>query len=94
MSRRVRDLVGLLARLFLGGVLLAAGVSKIGDLTGSVQAVVAYQLLDYELAEVIGATLPVEEIARDTGLFLAGAWLVVRPHTLGAVDTLITAGRR
>lgn len=57
------DLVGLLARLALGGVLLVAGALKIGDPTGSIQSVVAYRLVDYRLAEMIGLMLPVVEIA-------------------------------
>ncbi|MCE0487573.1 MauE/DoxX family redox-associated membrane protein [Ornithinimicrobium sediminis] len=155
MSPRVLDAVGLVARLVLGVVLLVAGWLKVGDLTGSVQAVVAYELVGYELARFIGVTLPVveiavgallvlglftrasalvgtllmlvfvagiasawtrglaidcgcfgdggpvdpedtrylEEILRDIGLAVAGLWLVARPHTLAAVDTLLRRGR-
>lgn len=38
---RAPDLLRLLARLVLGGVMLVAGVLKVTDLTGSVQNVVA-----------------------------------------------------
>ncbi|QDO88873.1 DoxX family membrane protein [Ornithinimicrobium ciconiae] len=152
MSRqRWADLIGLLCRLALGGVLLAAGLLKVGDTTGSIQSVVAYRLFDYQLAEMIGLMLPVVEIAlglllvlglltrwsaalgallmvvfiagiasawarglaidcgcfgtggpvdpsetaylseivRDAALFGAGLWLVVRPRSLLALDTLI-----
>ena len=62
------DLLGLLARLALGGVLLVAGWIKIRDITGSVQSVLAYELVPYELARVIAVLLPVVEIA--VGLLL------------------------
>lgn len=57
------DVVGLLARLALGGVLLAAGLLKIGDLTGSVQSVIAYELFPYEVSRFLGTVLPILEIA-------------------------------
>jgi uncharacterized membrane protein YphA (DoxX/SURF4 family) len=66
---RLLDLVGLLARLLLGGVLLVAGWLKITDLTGSVQSVVAYDLFPYAVSQLIGSTLPVLELA--LGLLLA-----------------------
>lgn len=145
------DLAGLVARLALGGVLLAAGTLKMGDPTGSIQSVVAYRLVDYRFAEMIGLMLPVVEIAlglllilglltrwsalagavlmlvfiagiasawarglsidcgcfgtggpvdpsdtaylteivRDAGLAAAGAWLVIRPRSMLALDTLL-----
>lgn len=67
---RWADVVGLIARLALGGVLLVAGALKVGDPTGSIQSVVAYRLFDYHIAELIGLMLPVVEIA-------LGALLVV-----------------
>lgn len=65
MMRRetVLALVGLAGRLALGGVLLAAGLLKVTDTTGSIQSVVAYQLFSYPVAELIGLMLPVLEIA-------------------------------
>ncbi|MGB5951406.1 MAG: DoxX family protein [Ornithinimicrobium sp.] len=148
------DIIGLLARLSLGGVLLVAGYIKAVDFDASVRSVVAYDLFDFRVAEFIGITLPIieiavgltlilglftrlsgalgallmvifiagiasawarglsidcgcfgtggpvdpsatrylEEIIRDIALGLAGLWLVVRPHTLFAVDGLL--GRR
>jgi uncharacterized membrane protein YphA (DoxX/SURF4 family) len=65
--------VGLLARLVLGGVLLVAGWVKIVDITGSVQSVLAYDLLSYELARVVGIMLPIVEIA--VGLLLVAGLL-------------------
>lgn len=154
-SARSLDLVGLAARLVLGGVLIAAGLPKAMDLTGSVQNVLAYELFDYGTARLIGTVLPVLEIAlglllvvglltraaaaaggllmlvfiagivsawsrglaidcgcfgtggpvdpeettylvdilRDLVLLALAAWLVVRPRTPLALDTLPTKGR-
>jgi uncharacterized membrane protein YphA (DoxX/SURF4 family) len=82
--RRVAGLVGLLARLALGGVLLAAGMLKLVDLDGAVRSVVAYDLLDYEIAAFIGLTLPVLEVA-------VGALLILGLLTRGsaAVGTVL-----
>lgn len=86
MTRNWRDWVGLAARLILGGVLLVAGLLKIGNLGESVLAVQAYQLLPYELTFVVGYALPVVEVILGalliSGLLtrwsgLAGALLMV-----------------
>ncbi|WP_328701842.1 DoxX family protein [Aestuariimicrobium ganziense] len=61
-SSRVKDVIGLVARLILGGVLLYAGLSKVGNLEQSVLAVRAYQLLPWDLAAWVGYGLPVFEI--------------------------------
>lgn len=55
-------MVGLISRLVLGGALLVAGLTKIGDLDQSVLAVRAYQLLPWDLAAWVGYGLPVFEI--------------------------------
>ena len=60
---RHRDVVGLVARLLLGGVVLVAGLLKVGHLETSARAVRAYQLLPYDLAGVIGYGLPILEVA-------------------------------
>lgn len=60
---RHRDVVGLVARLLLGGVVLVAGLLKVGQLETSARAVRAYQLLPYDVAGVIGYGLPILEIA-------------------------------
>jgi uncharacterized membrane protein YphA (DoxX/SURF4 family) len=145
---RVRDLVGLLARLVLGVVVLAAGLLKVGHLETSARSVRAYQLLPYDVAGYLGYGLPIlevavgvllvlglftrfsavvggflmvvfiigiasawarglsidcgcfgkggtiassqtqypQEIARDVGLFLCAAWLVVRPRTAYSLE--------
>lgn len=82
-----RDVVGLLSRLVVGGVLLVAGGLKLADLTSAVQSVVAYQLFPYELARFIGTTLPVVEVA--VGLLLV-LGLLTRP-TAAAAGLLLLA---
>ncbi len=67
---RLPDVVGLLARLVLGGVLIAAGLLKVGSPSASARAVRAYQLLPFDLAAYVGYALPVVEI-------LVGVLLVV-----------------
>lgn len=59
----VADLVGLVLRLGLAGVLGYAGWTKVVDLTGSVQNVLAYELFSYEVARAVGVLLPVLELA-------------------------------
>ena len=61
-SRGIKDWVGLLARLVLGGALFIAGALKIGDLESSVQAVRAYQLVPYDLAKWVGYAMPAIEL--------------------------------
>jgi uncharacterized membrane protein YphA (DoxX/SURF4 family) len=61
---------GLLARLLVGGVLLWAGLLKIGDPAASVSAVRAYQLLPYDLAETVGHVLPMLEVVLGAALVL------------------------
>jgi uncharacterized membrane protein YphA (DoxX/SURF4 family) len=54
--------LSVVARLVVGGVWLAAGVSKIGDPEGSVRAVRAYQLVPDPLERTVGYALPLLEI--------------------------------
>jgi uncharacterized membrane protein YphA (DoxX/SURF4 family) len=58
-------------RLVLGGVWIAAGVTKVADLDASVRAVRAYRLLPELAAQVLGAALPPLEIALGV-LLIAG----------------------
>ncbi len=51
------------ARLGLAAVWLIAGGAKVGDLGASGRAVNAYQVMPYDLAATIGATLPFVELA-------------------------------
>ncbi|KAB7744575.1 DoxX family membrane protein [Nostocoides sp. F2B08] len=59
---RILDLVGLVARLVLGGVLLYAGATKVLTPVGSARAVQAYQIFPFEVAQYIGYALPIVEI--------------------------------
>jgi uncharacterized membrane protein YphA (DoxX/SURF4 family) len=76
---RLLDLVGLLARLVLGVVLVVAGALKVTSPAASALAVRAYQLLPYDAAGVVGHALPVVEIA--TGVLLV-LGLFTRPAAL------------
>lgn len=60
--------VSTMARLILAAVLLGAGGIKIFDLDASARAVNAYQLMPWELAQVVGVVQPVLEIG--VGLML------------------------
>ena len=62
-SPRLHDLVGLLARLVLGSVVLVAGALKVGHPETSARSVRAYQLLPFDVAGYVGYALPVLEIA-------------------------------
>ena len=73
---RVLDVVGLLARLVLGVVLVVAGALKVTTPAVSAMAVRAYQLLPYDVAGVVGVALPVVEIAAGLLLVLG---LLTRP---------------
>jgi uncharacterized membrane protein YphA (DoxX/SURF4 family) len=86
LSARVRDVIGLLARVVLGGTLVVAGALKVGDPGGSIRAVNAYQLLPLGLAEWVGYALPYLEMA--VGLLLV-AGLFTR--TVAAVAGLLMA---
>ena len=142
-------MLGVLARLVVGGVWVAAGLLKLPDPTESVRAVRNYRVLPESVVPLVGHGLPVLEvvigvclllgllvranavlsgvllvafitgissawarglsiecgcfgggggtpenyasrypweIARDVGLLLASAWLVIRPRTPWALD--------
>lgn len=70
---QAQPLVSLLFRLTVGGVLLVAGLLKIGDLSGSVRSVRAYELLPESLVVLVGVGLPVLEIALGL-LLVVGLW--------------------
>jgi uncharacterized membrane protein YphA (DoxX/SURF4 family) len=67
---RLPDLIGLLARLVLGVVLVWAGASKVTNPAASELAVRAYKILPYDFAGYVGLGLPVVEL-------LVGLLLVV-----------------
>lgn len=62
MNDRTKDVLGLLARLVLGGVLLVAGALKVGRPLTSQRAVQAFDVLPYDLAGWVGLALPFVEI--------------------------------
>lgn len=66
----------MLARLVLGGVLLAAGGLKVFKPTESANAVAAYKLMPSELAHLFGYALPWLEVALAILLILG---IMVRP---------------
>lgn len=83
--------LGVVARLAVGAVLLWAGASKIGDLSGSVRAVHAYRILPYEVSEVVGSVLPFVEVALGV-LLLAGLATRLAATLSGALLAVFIAG--
>jgi uncharacterized membrane protein YphA (DoxX/SURF4 family) len=75
--------IGIVARLVVGGVWLAAGLLKIPDPTENVRAVRAYQLLPESLVPVVGHALPIVEIL--VGLCLLAGVLVRANAVLSAL---------
>ena len=67
-ARPRQEWLTLAARWLLGGVLLVAGLLKIGALEASVQAVRLYQILPFDTTAFVGYALPIVEIA--VGLLL------------------------
>lgn len=76
----MKEWLGLLARLVVGGVWIAAGAVKLPDPFASVQAVRAYELLPSSVAETVGHLLPVVEVvvglALVVGVLARGAAVV------------------
>ncbi|MFC7493925.1 MULTISPECIES: DoxX family protein [unclassified Nocardioides] len=73
----MKEWVGLLLRLVVGGVWIVAGALKLPDPAQSVAAVRAYQLLPGDLATPVGQLLPVIEV-------VIGVMLVLGLLTRGA----------
>ena len=59
---RLPDVIGLLARLIVGAVLIWAGVAKVSRPALSARAVQAFQILPFDFARYVGYALPVVEI--------------------------------
>ena len=76
----------LLARLILGGVLIAAGALNVGNLQKSAMAVRAYEMLPVWMANLLGYALPWIEIG--IGLLLVLGALVKINGLLGALIML------
>lgn len=81
---RVLDVVGLLARLFLGAVLVWAGAAKIGSPLTAQRAVQAYEILPMGVAGAVGLALPFVEVVLGLLLLLG---LFTRP--VAVVSTLL-----
>ncbi len=62
MSARFKDVVGLLFRLVLAGILGYAGLTKIFEVDGARTAILAYRIFPVEWAGVLGWALPTVEI--------------------------------
>ena len=75
--------VGVVARLVVGGVWLAAGLLKVPDPAESVRAVRAYQLLPESVVPLVGHALPGLEIL--VGVCLLAGVLVRANAVLSAV---------
>ncbi len=78
--------IGVVARLVVGGVWLAAGLLKIPDPTENVRAVRAYQLLPETIVPMVGHALPILEILVGVCL-LAG--VLVRANAALSVVLLV-----
>ena len=63
----------MIARLILGGTLIAAGYLKFDELDKSKMAVRAYELLPVSLANFLGTTLPFFELGVGLLLLLGAA---------------------
>jgi len=83
---RRADLIGLLARLILGVVLLVAGGLKVTSPASSALAVRAFQILPYDLAAYVGYALPVVEIL--VGLLLVAGLLTRVSAVVGGLMML------
>ena len=82
----VQPWLGTGARLMLGGVWIAAGWSKVGDLAASGRAVAAYRIFPYDFATFVGAVLPFLEIA--LGILLV---LGLATRLAGGVSAIVLA---
>ncbi|MDR2975331.1 MAG: DoxX family membrane protein [Propionibacteriaceae bacterium] len=85
-ARDWKNWVSLAARLILGIVLIAAGAQKVTNLAGSAQATTAYQMLPFEVAQVVGYALPFAEIG--LGLLLVIGLFTRLAGVLGALMML------
>ena len=80
---RLPDLIGLLARLILGVVLIVAGALKVTSPTASARAVRAFQILPYDFAGYVGYALPMVEIV--VGLLLVAGFLTRASAAVGGL---------
>jgi uncharacterized membrane protein YphA (DoxX/SURF4 family) len=90
LNDRFQPVITLLARLILGGVLLAAGGLKVFKPTDSANAVAAYKLIPTELAHLIGYALPWLEVA--IGLLLIVGFMVRPAAVLSGLIMIVFIG--
>jgi uncharacterized membrane protein YphA (DoxX/SURF4 family) len=90
LNERFQPVITLLARLILGGVLLAAGGLKVFKPTESANAVAAYKLMPTELAHLIGYALPWLEVA--IGLLLIIGFMVRPAAVLSGLIMIVFIG--
>ena len=90
LNDRFQPVITLLARLILGGVLLAAGGLKVFKPTDSANAVAAYKLIPTELAHLIGYALPWLEVA--IGLLLIVGFMVRPSAVLSGLIMIVFIG--
>ncbi|PIF04612.1 MAG: DoxX family protein [Propionibacterium sp.] len=74
-----RDWVGLIVRVALAGVWLAAAMPKLANIPWFIHGINAYQLLPPSVAEILGYVLPVLELAAGILLLLG---LLTRPAAI------------
>jgi uncharacterized membrane protein YphA (DoxX/SURF4 family) len=90
LNDRFQPVVTLVARLILGGVLLAAGGLKVFKPTDSANAVAAYKLMPTEIAHLIGYALPWLEVA--IGLLLIVGFMVRPAAVLSGLIMIVFIG--
>ena len=83
---RLLDVIGTVARLFLGVVLIYAGAAKVGKPLTSERAVQAYELFPSDIASWIGLALPFVEIALGVLLVLG---LFTRPVAIASTLLMV-----
>jgi uncharacterized membrane protein YphA (DoxX/SURF4 family) len=84
---RVQPWMSLVVRLALAAVFLTAGLPKIFDLAANARAVNAYQLMSWEVAQVVGAVQPFLEVG--IGLLLLIGLLTRFAASLAAISLVI-----
>jgi uncharacterized membrane protein YphA (DoxX/SURF4 family) len=80
---RLPEVIGLLARLIVGVVLIWAGAAKVTSPALSARAVRAFQILPYDFAGYVGYALPVVEIL--VGLLLVIGLFTRLSATVGGI---------
>jgi uncharacterized membrane protein YphA (DoxX/SURF4 family) len=87
--RAIRPWAGTVARLGLAAVWLLAGSAKVTDLAASGRAVNAYRLMPYDVARVVGAALPLVELALAALLLIGLATRLVAGVSAGLLVVFI-----